>query len=72
MRINIHVIPRSSINKITEQPDGSFKVKLTAPPVEGAANEKLIELVAKKFDVAKKHVKIIKGVKGKNKIIDII
>lgn len=72
MRLNVRVIPRSSKNELTILPDGSLKAKLTVPPVEGAANEKLVELVAKRYEVAKTRVTVIKGAKGKNKIIEII
>ncbi|MCX6781815.1 MAG: DUF167 domain-containing protein [Candidatus Magasanikbacteria bacterium] len=72
MRLNVRVIPRSSKNEIIELSDGSIKAKLTAPPVEGEANKKLIELIAKKFNTAKSRVQIVRGARGKNKIIDLL
>ena len=71
MRINVKVSPRASKNEIINITDDSLKVKLTAAPVDGAANEKLISLLAEKYDVAKNRIKIIRGVKSKNKIIEI-
>ena len=71
MRLNVRVLPRSSKNEAAAMPDGTLKVKLTAPPVEGAANAALIKLLSEHFKVAKSAIKIIKGAKGKNKTIEI-
>ena len=72
MKISVKVNPRSSKNEIIEMPDKSFKVKLTAAPVEGEANNALIALLSKHFGVAKNKIKIKTGQKGRNKIIEII
>ena len=45
MRINVRVIPRSGKNLI-EWEEGGLKVRLTAPPIDGAANDALIALLA--------------------------
>jgi hypothetical protein len=47
------------------------KVKLTAPPVEGAANEQLIEIIAEELRVKKSRVKIIRGQSSKIKVVEI-
>ena len=71
-KYNIKVLPRSSQNKIIgKMSDGTLKIKLTAPPVDGEANKKLIELLSKEFKVAKSRIKIIKGLRGKNKVVEI-
>ncbi len=70
--IKIRVLPRSSKNEIVgEMADGTFKIKLKAPPVEGRANEALIELLSEEYAVPKSGIKIIKGLTSKNKIIRI-
>ncbi len=72
MKINIKVIPRSSQNKVVgEMVDGTLKIKLTAAPVDGEANKKLIELLAGHFGVPKSKIKIVKGMTSRNKIIEI-
>jgi len=69
---HIRVLPRSSRNEVVgEMSDGTLKVKLTAPPVDGKANEALIELLADHFDIAKSKIKILKGLTSKNKVIQI-
>ncbi|PLX27014.1 YggU family protein [Candidatus Parcubacteria bacterium] len=71
-KINIRVLPRSSKNEIVgEMADRTLKVKLTAPPVDGEANKKLIELLAKHFGVSKSKIKIVRGLTSKNKVIEI-
>ena len=59
MRINIKVHARSKRDSITVQPDGSFKVEVKAPPVDGAANEAICELVASHFKVHKRDVLVV-------------
>ena len=43
IRIEVKVQPRSSRNQIAGEQDGALKVKLTAPPVEGEANQALVD-----------------------------
>lgn len=70
--LKIKVLPRSSTNAIVAtMPDGTLKVKLTAPPVDGRANEKLIELLAKEYEVTKSNVRIVKGETSKIKTVEI-
>jgi len=72
MRIYVKVIPRSSINKIEKTGEGEYKVKLTAPPVDGEANKMLIEVLADYFDVSKSSVEIVGGRSARTKIVDIL
>lgn len=72
MIIKIRVLPRSSRNEVVgEMADGTLKVKLTAPPVDGKANEALVELLAEHFDISKSKIKIVRGLTSKNKVIEI-
>ncbi|MCX6779659.1 MAG: DUF167 domain-containing protein [Candidatus Magasanikbacteria bacterium] len=72
-KIKIRVLPRSSKNEVIgEMSDGTLKVKLTAPPVDGAANDSLIKLLAKYFDKPKSKIKIAAGATSKNKTIEIL
>ena len=51
--------------------DGSMKIYLKEKSLEGKANVKLVELIAKHYDVPKSRVKIIKGLSTKHKLIRI-
>jgi len=70
MRINVRVIPRSGKNLI-EWEEGRLKVRLTAPPVDGAANTALIALLAQSLTVHKRDIQIIHGMTGRYKIVEI-
>jgi uncharacterized protein (TIGR00251 family) len=65
----VRVAPRSSRNRILGARDGALKVALTAPPVDGAANDSLKKLVAKALGVAKSDVEIIRGQKARAKVL---
>jgi len=71
MLYNIKVIPRAKVNKIVEESKGDIKVHLTAPAVDGRANQALIQALAEHFGVKKRQVKIIRGEKSRQKIIEV-
>ncbi len=65
--IDILVQPRSSKNQIVGTQDDKLKIKVTAPPVENAANKMCIQLVAEIFNVPKSMVTVTSGVKSRKK-----
>jgi len=71
MKKMVKVKPNSKTQSIEEMADGSLKVKLKSPPVDGKANKELIELLAKKFNVSKSDVQIKSGLSSKTKLIEI-
>ena len=70
MIISIRVVPKSSRALIKEE-DSGLKVFLTKPAQDGLANRQLIELLAEHFSVKRYRIKIIKGEKSKNKLVEI-
>jgi len=72
MKINVKVVPKSSINMVQTELDGSLKVKLTAPPEKGKANEQLVEILAKHYHINKSKIKILKGMASKMKVIEVL
>jgi hypothetical protein len=70
MIIKIKVIPRAKKELIKEE-GGVLKVYVIAPPEDGRANEAVVKILAKHFDVAKNCVRIVKGETGRNKIVEI-
>ncbi len=69
----IRVTPRASRDEIAEvMPDGSIRVRLTAPPVEGKANKALIKFLAKVLGVAPSRLEIIAGETGRDKLISVL
>lgn len=69
---SVRVQPRSSRNEICGIYGDAIKIKLASPPVEGEANESLINFLAKSLNVSKGQIEIISGQKSKNKLIKII
>lgn len=70
--IEIKVEPRSSQKGIAGVMDNNvLKVKLTSPPVQGAANEQLIEVIAEELKVKRSQVKVIRGHSSKRKVVEI-
>jgi uncharacterized protein (TIGR00251 family) len=67
--VAIRVQPRASRSEIQVRPDGSIAVRLTAPPVAGAANRALVEFLADALGVPKSAVEIVAGARSREKRI---
>lgn len=65
------VTPRAGKNEVIKISDGEYKVKVTAVPEKGKANEAVIDLLADYFGVAKSCICIVGGKSTRMKIIDI-
>jgi len=65
----VRVQPRASKNEIVGEYDGALKIKLTAPPVEGEANEALINFLAQFLKIPRKDVILVKGETARHKTI---
>ncbi|MEQ8464510.1 DUF167 domain-containing protein [Coleofasciculus sp. E1-EBD-02] len=72
MKKSVKVKPNSKTQSIEEMADGTLKVNLKSPPVDGKANKELIELLAEKFNVTKSQVQIKSGLSSKIKLIEIV
>jgi uncharacterized protein YggU (UPF0235/DUF167 family) len=70
MRINVRVIPRSSRIEVVWEGE-VLKVRLPAAPVDGAANEALIKLLAARLDLPRSALRIIQGAGGRQKVLEI-
>ncbi len=82
MKISVKVIPGAKVEQIQETlplsssglTQGSkkhFKVWVKGKPVEGQANHSLIKLLAKHFKVTQNSVRIVSGLKNRNKVVEI-
>lgn len=68
---NIRVVPRASKSEIVGEFDGDLKVRIAAPPVDGAANEEVVRFLAKAFGRSKADVEILAGETSKTKRVRI-
>lgn len=71
MRIEIKVIPGASKDALKEE-NGLIKVHLRAPAVDGKANAALIKFLAEHYGVKISQIEVIKGLKSRHKIINIV
>ena len=67
--LSVKLQPRASGNEIGAPLGDDLKIKVTAPPVDAAANEALIKLLAEKLDCARGLVELVRGHKSRHKIV---
>ena len=69
LTFNIQVTPHASQAQLVGVQEGTLKIKVTALPVEGAANEACIKLLAKTFALKKSQLEIFAGTKSRKKTV---
>jgi uncharacterized protein len=67
--IKVRVIPRARRDEIGGERGGLLLIRLTAPPVDGAANAALCRLVARRAGVPARHVSIVHGQTSRDKVV---
>jgi uncharacterized protein (TIGR00251 family) len=71
VRLQIRLQPRASRNEIVGPHGDQLRLRLTAPPVEGAANEALVRFLAEQLGVERSAVKIVAGLASRSKVVDV-
>ena len=69
--LRIRVKPRASKSRVLGERNGELEVAVSAPPVDGAANEELVRVLAEHFDVPKSSIEIARGASGRSKLVRI-
>lgn len=69
--LKVYLHPKSSKNEIVGPYLDGIKVKVTAPPAEGKANEGLIRFLAKELDIPPSHIEIIQGHHSRKKTLKV-
>ena len=70
-RMTVRITPRASRDEVVGEREGVLLVRVTAPPVDGAANEALVRLLAKVVGVPRGDVLIASGATSRTKIVDV-
>jgi hypothetical protein len=70
--LSLKVQPRASRNEFADAHGDSLKVRLRAAPVDGRANEALVEFLAEAFAVPKRQVHLLQGQSGRQKLVKIV
>jgi uncharacterized protein (TIGR00251 family) len=71
MKISIRVKTNANENKVIKISESDFRIQTTESPVDGKANQAVIKLLAKYFNVSKSQISIIHGKSAKTKLIQI-
>ena len=71
VRVRVHVQPRATRSEIVGLHGAALKVRLQAPPVDGAANEALVVLLADRLGVARRAVKVVAGASSRAKMVEV-
>jgi uncharacterized protein (TIGR00251 family) len=61
LQFTVRVVPRASRSSVAGEHDGTLRVRVAAPPVDGAANEELLRVLARAFEVPTRDVLITGG-----------
>lgn len=67
--IRIYVQPGAKKTQITGEFNGRLKIRLNAPPIDGKANDALIDFISETFGISKSNIKIVRGLKSREKDI---
>ena len=71
MKITVHVKPNARHEGVTVREDGVYLVQVAVPPIEGKANERLVEVLSAYFKRPKRAIQVLKGAHGRHKIVEI-
>ncbi len=69
LTFKVRVVPRASRSEIVGEHDGALRVRIAAPPVDGAANEELLRTLARAFKLPSSAIEIIAGHTAKLKTV---
>lgn len=72
MRITVLVKTGSRHNRVQQIDESTFHIHVSVPPVEGKANARVIELLAEFFDKPKSSFRFVRGLKSKEKVLDVL
>jgi len=71
VRFSVRVQPRASKTELAGIHGDALKIRLSAPPVDGAANDALVEFLAETFAVPRRNVRLVSGESSRSKIVEI-
>ena len=71
VRLEVYIQPRASKTEFAGMHGGLIKIRISAPAVDNAANHALIDFIAQHLGIAKRCVRIVSGVAGRRKVLEI-
>ncbi len=70
--LTLKVIPRSSVNVVAGVQADALKLKITAPPVDSAANAEVVRFLAQVLDVPRSAVQLLRGATSRHKQVQVV
>ena len=70
--IVVHVVPRAKVTEVAGRHGDAIRIRLAAPPVDGAANTELVRFLAERFRVPRSAVTIVRGTTARRKTVAIL
>lgn len=70
--VDVRVVPRAKKTELAGTRDGAILIRVSAPPVEGAANDAVIALLAERLDIPRRHIRIVSGQSSRHKRLEIV
>ena len=71
MKVNVIVKPNSKMESVTRNADGTLIVRVNAPPIDGKANKRVIDLLAGYLNKPKSSIELLHGTSGKKKVFEV-
>ena len=71
LRVGLRVVPRASRTSVEGVRAGRVLIRVTAPPVDSAANEAVVAILAAALDLPRRAIRIVAGTSGRNKTVEI-
>jgi uncharacterized protein (TIGR00251 family) len=71
VRFSVRLQPRASKNEIAGLQGSSLKIRVTAPPVDGSANQALIDFLSDSLEISRRNVCIISGHTSRTKVVEV-
>lgn len=72
LTLTLHIQPGAKKTEVVGEHAGALKIKVAAPPVEGAANKALIKFLAQRFGVPQRQVMLRSGAGSRSKVVEIL
>jgi uncharacterized protein (TIGR00251 family) len=71
VRLKVHVQPRAKRSGLAGRHGDALKVRLAAPPVDGAANEELVRFLAETLELPRRAVRVVSGLTSRRKVVEV-
>lgn len=71
VRLTIRLTPRAAADRVDGVADGVLRCRVAAPPVDGAANDALVALLARELRLPRGAIRVVRGATGRSKVVEL-